>query len=82
MDAFVDFTNNVGHDVYTSSLLIWGFSAATDTFSIRCLLDNVANEAHPPALDGYLSIGNQTSNSLRSETMSNMTSELVRDHRT
>lgn len=82
MDALVDFTNNVGSDVYSSSLLMWGFTAATESFSIRCLLDNVANKAYPPALDGYLSIGNQTSNSLRSATMSNMTSELVRDHRT
>jgi hypothetical protein len=80
IDAFVDFTNNVDKDIYSSSIAIWGYSSSG--FSIRCVLDNVANQAYPPAFDKYLSIGNQTSNSLRSETMTNITTELVREHKT
>ncbi|ETS83949.1 hypothetical protein PFICI_05825 [Pestalotiopsis fici W106-1] len=80
IDAFINFTNNVDKDIYSSSIAIWGYSASG--FSVRSILDNVANRAYPPAFDKYLSIGSQTSNSLRSETMSNITAELIRDHRT
>lgn len=82
IDAFVSFTNNVENDVYSSSIMGWGYNPAAGGFSIRCVLDNVANEANPPAFDGYLSIDGITSSSLRSGTMSNITTELVRPDRT
>ena len=82
IDAFVNFTDNVPNDVYSSSIMGWGYNPASGGFSIRCVLDNVANEAYPAAFDEYLSVGGQTSNSLRSATMSNITTELVRDYRT
>ncbi|KAI1858874.1 uncharacterized protein JN550_012333 [Neoarthrinium moseri] len=82
IDAFVDFTNKVGDDIYSSSIIIWAYNSLAGSFYIRCMLDNVANEEYAPAFNKYLSVGNQTSSSLRSATMSNITDELVRDYRT
>lgn len=78
VDAFVDFTNNVVNDIHSSSILSWGYNPASGGFSIRGVLDNDANVANPPAFDGYLSIGDMTSNSLRHGTMTNITAELIR----
>lgn len=80
--AFINFTDNVGTDPATSSIMGWGYNPAAGGFSIRCVLDNVDNVAYPAALDGFLAIDGQASNSLRSGTMSNITSELIRDYRT
>ena len=82
IEAFINFTNNVGTDPATSSIMGWGYNPAAGGFSIRCVLDNVDNVAYPAALDGFLAIDGQTSNTLRSGTMSNITSELIRDYRT
>lgn len=78
INAFINFTDNVVNDVYSSSIMGWGYNPAAGGFSIRCVLDNVANEAYADAFDGYLSVDGQTSNSLRSGTMSNITTELIR----
>lgn len=82
IDAFIDFTDNVGSDVYSSSIMGWGYDPSNGGFSIRCVLDNVANEPYAAAFDGYMAVDGKTSNSLRSGTMSNITDELVRDYRT
>lgn len=82
IDAFINFADNVGNDPATSSIMGWGYDPAAGGFSIRCVLDNVANEAYPAALDEFLAIDEQTSSSLRSGTMSNITTELIRDYRT
>lgn len=82
IDAFIAFTDNVPNDVYSSSIMGWGYDPSNGGFAIRCVLDNVANVAYAPAFDGYLAVDGQTSNSLRSGTMSNITTELIRDYRT
>jgi FAD/FMN-containing dehydrogenase len=82
IDAFVDFTNNVPNDVHSSSIMGWGYNPANGGFSIRVVLDNVVNEVNPAAFDVYLKIDGQTSNTLRSATINNITTELIRDYRT
>lgn len=82
IDAFISFTENVPNDIYSSSIMGWGYNPAAGGFSIRLVLDNVANVQYPAAFDQYLAIEGQTSSSLRSGTMSNITTELIRDYRT
>lgn len=82
IDAFIEFVDNVGNDVYSSSIMGWGYNPAAGGFSIRLVLDNVANVENPPAFDKFLSIPGQTSNSLRSGTMSDITTELIRTAKT
>lgn len=82
IDAFIDFVDNVGNDIYSSTIMGWGYNPAAGGFSIRLVLDNVANVENPPAFDKFLSIPGQTSNSLRSGTMSDITTELIRTAKT
>ena len=82
IDAFIDFTENVGEDPASSSIMGWGYNPAAGGFSIRLVLDNVNNEPYPAAFDNYLSVDGQTSSTLRSGTMSNITTELIRAYRT
>lgn len=82
IDAFVDFVDNVSNDIYSSNIMSWGYNPAAGGFSIRLVCNNVANEAYPPAFDKFFSVPGQTSSSLRSATMSNLTTELIRPLRT
>lgn len=82
IETFIDFTNNVGSDPHSSSIMGWGYNPAAGGFSIRCVLDNSANVAYAPAFNGYMSVDGHTSNSLRHGTMSNISTELIRPLRT
>ncbi|CAJ2500423.1 Uu.00g032760.m01.CDS01 [Anthostomella pinea] len=75
--AYVAFADNVASDEDSSSIIWWAYNRELGGMSIAGCLDNAANEPNAPAFDGFLSIPGIKSNTMRSASMFNITSDFA-----
>lgn len=77
VDAVVDFGNNATADVYSTSFCGWGWApdGSRGGRLLACSLNNILNVPSAPAFDGYMAVEGIVGNTLRSDSMLNLTRE-------
>lgn len=74
IDVIVDFGNNAADDVDSTSFCMWSWDPV-DPPGLACSLNNIRDVPSAPAFDGYMAVEGIISDTLRSDSMLNLTKE-------